>query len=313
MKKTIIDIYKEKIFLEDGEDALHLAGVIRRYGKEGWTKNKISEALGMIDPKLRSLSEVNDISGRTNGIIAMIKDPKNYLPMDEITIKLAEIEGISTKDYATFMAGWKKFLKDNSAYFDDFLDLYLVFAFKGNYNNNGIIEDLVKMTQNVDFLSLDMATFNTFREIYNSLLPSDKKFVADSIRDPYVRGALTKNAKALLIVDGSNIAMVGSPYPDLNNIFLSFRLIGKMHETPWPFKIIFDENFEYNLRGTQRRIFEEKFQKHPDVKFHSPADELIIEIAKSTNSWILSNDRYHDYPKINAIFLRFDGKKVWKD
>ncbi|BBJ28498.1 hypothetical protein [Athalassotoga saccharophila] len=312
MKKTLIDIYKEKIFLENGEDALHLAGVIRRYGKDGWTKNKISEALGMIDPKFRS--GANDISERRNEIMAMLMDPKNHLPMDEITIKLAEIEGISTKDYATFMAGWKKFLKENSAYFDDFLDLYLVFAMKKNQSSdNGIIDDLIKMTQNVDFLSLDLATFNTFEEIYNSLLPSDKKFVADSIKDPYVRGALTRNAKALLIVDGSNIAMVGSLYPDLNNIFLSFRLIGKMHEIPWPFKIIFDENFEYNLKGTQRRIFEERFQKHPDVKFHSPADELIIEIAKSTNSWILSNDRYHDYPRFNATFLRFDGKRVWKD
>ncbi len=310
MKKRLIDLYKEKIFLEDGEDALHLANVIRRYGKDGWTKKKISEALKMIDPKL-VLSEANDSS---NGIVTMIMDPKNYLPMDEITIKLAEIEGISTKDYSTFMRGWKKFLKDNSAYFDDFLDLYFVFALKQNYNSdNGVIEELIKMIQNLDFLSLDTATFNTFQEIYNPLLPSDKKLVADSIRDPYVRGALTRNARALLIVDGSNVSMVESPYPDLNNIFLSFRLIGRMRETPWPFKIIFDENFEYNLRGSQKRIFEEKFQKHPDVKFHSPADELIIEIAKSTNSWILSNDRYHDYPKFSATFLRFDGKRVWKD
>lgn len=316
-KKTLIDIYKEKIFLGDGEDALHVAEVIRRYGKNGWTKNKLFIALGMIDTKLKKLSEIKFDSSsakrNVNGILAMLVDPKNYLPMDDITLKLSEIAGISTKDYATFLSGWRKFLKENENYFDDFLDLYLVFAFEKTHSDDDILDELVKMTQNLDFLSLDLATFKTFKEIYDSLLPSDKKKVAESIKDPYVRGALTRNAKALLVVDGSNIAMVESPYPDINNISLAFYLMGKMRETPWPFKIIFDENFEYNLKGTQRQLFAERFQRHPDVKFHSPADEMIIEIANTTNAWILSNDRYHDYPHVNAVFLRFDGKKVWKD
>lgn len=326
--KKVIDLYKEKIFLGDGENALHLAAVIRRYGKDGWTKNKISIALGMISPELKELSKINDfepakiqeISKKTGiqisklSLLAMIIDPHRYLPMDDMMVKLSKIENIKISNYSEFLSGWRKFLDLNSEYFDDFLDLYLVISEKREYeNDSSLVNETIKMVDKMNFLSLDMKTFSTFKEIYNSLLPSDKQKIAQSIKDPYVRGVLIKHAEALLIVDGSNISMVGSPYPDLKKIFQAFRLLETLEEVPWPFKIVFDQNFEYNLRGTQKQYFSEEFQNHPNIKFHSPADEMILEIARTTHSWILSNDRYLDYPKVNAVMVRFDGKKVWKD
>ncbi len=326
--KSVVELYKEKIFLEDGENALHLAEVIRRYGRDGWTKNKMAIALGMINPALKTLSEIKDfdpskiedVVKKTGlpisklSVMAMIMNPRLYLPMDETTIALSKIQSIKVSSYSEFLEGWRKFLAQNSSYFDDFLDLYLVFAEKLEYEkDSSIVDEMIKMVEKIDFLSLNMKTFKAFREVYGDLLPSDKNKIAESIKDPYVRGALTRHINALLIVDGSNIAMVGSPYPDLKNIFLAFRSIGNLKEVPWPFKIIFDQNFEYNLRGTQKNLFAEKFQKHPDVKFYSPADELILEIAKSTNAWILSNDRYHDYPRVKSVMLRFNGTQVIKE
>ncbi|GEM_PF-1575743 len=326
--KTIADLYKEKIFLEDGENALHLAEVIRRYGKDGWTKRKIAIALRMIDPNLEELSEITDfdpskteeVSKKTGipisrlSVMSMIIEPKKYLPMDDVMIKLSVNQSIDVSNYSTFLSEWRKILSQNQGYFDDFMDLYLVLSEKREYEkDSSLVDETIKMVEKKDFLSLDMKTFKTFREIYDSLLPSDKKQIAESITDPYVRGALTRHTDALLIVDGSNIAMVESHYPDLENISLAFKLIGNLKEVPWPFKIVFDQNLEYNLRGTQKNLFVEKFQKHPDVKFHSPADEMILETARSTNAWILSNDRYHDYPRIDCVMLRFDGKSISKE
>lgn len=325
---NVVELYKEKVFLEDGENALHLAEIIRRYGKDGWTKRKIAIALEMIDPNLKELSEITnfdpskteEISKKTGipisklSVMSMIIEPQKYLPMDETMVKLSVNQSIDVSNYSAFLSGWRKVLLQNTGYFDDFIDLYLVLSEKRAYEkDSSIVDETIKMVEKIDFLSLDMKTFGTFKEIYNSLLPSDKKKIADSIKDPYVKGALTRHAGSLLIVDGSNVAMVGLTYADLKNIFLAFRLIGNLKEVPWPFKIIFDQNFEYNLRGTQKKLFEEKFQKHPDVKFHSPADEMILEIARSTNAWILSNDRYHDYPRVDCVMLRFDGKSIFKD
>jgi len=325
--KRVLELYKEKILAKDGESALHLAEVIRRYGKDGWTKGRMEIALGMIRQDLKELagikefdpSKIEEISKRTGvplsklGIMAMIMYPEKYLPMDEMMISLSEVEGIKTSTYSEFVTGWKKFLANHREYFDDFLDLYIVLENGKAYeSDSSIVEEVIKMVFKVDSLSLDERTFSAFQEVYSSLLPSDRRKVSDSITDTYVRGALTRNAHAILLIDGSNISMVNAPYPDLTNIFKAFELLGKMKEVPWPFKIIFDENLEYKLKGSQKILFAEKFQKHPNVKFHSPADEMILEIARSTHSWILSNDRYLDYPKFNAVMVRFDGKKVWK-
>ncbi len=326
--KSIIDLYREKIFTEDGEELLRLAEVIRRYSDGGWTKGKLEIALNMVRAGLGELSKIKEfdphsidkVSKQSGipvsdlGIMAMIVSPENYLPMDETMISLSKIEGIRTDNYQEFLKGWRKFLKDHQDYFDDFLDLYMVVSDKKIENTNkSIIEEIIRMVEKLDFLSIDEKTIKTFEDIYPSFLPSDREKIAGSIRDPYVSGVLIRNGKVGIIVDGSNISMINSPHPDLMNIFRAFESLGNMKNVPWPFKIIFDANIEYTLHGSQKVLFAEKFQKHPCVKLYSPADELILELAKTSHFWILSNDRYLDYPKVDAVTLRFDGKTVWKD
>lgn len=325
----IIKIFMDRMLSEEGEDALHIANVIRRYSEGGWSKKKIKRALSMISPDLEEMasffnmdpSQTEKISKNTGvpiskiSFVSMLLDPKSYFPMDENTADISEEEGISTNSYTLFLQGWRKFIKKNSQYADDFLDLYMVLFGKAkeSITNNSVVSDLTAQFKNVGIFSLTDGNIKDFREIYSQLLPSDKEKVANSIKDLYVKGVLLRPRNEQLVVDGSNVAMVNLPYPDLDNIFIAFEIIGKMKKVPWPFRMIFDANFTYKLRGSQKKLFETTFQKDHRVSLHSPADEKILEIARMRPSCILTNDRYLDYPKVNAIMLRFDGKHVWED
>ncbi len=319
----------DKMLSEKGEDALHIANVIRRYSEGGWSKKKIKRALSMISPGLEEMAiffnmdpSKTEKTSQSTGVpiskisfVSMLLDPKSYFPMDKNTIDISKKEGISTKSYTAFLQGWRKFIKRNSQYADDFLDLYVVLfgGKKWTASDNLVSRELITQFENTSLFSLTDKEVRDFREIHSQLLPSDRQKVANSIRDPYVKGVLLRPRNEQLVVDGSNVAMVNSPYPDLNNIFVAFELIGKMKKVPWPFRMIFDANFTYKLRGSQKILFKTTFQSDPRVSLHSPADEKILEIAKMIPSCILTNDRYLDYPKVNALMLRFDGKRVWED
>ncbi len=319
----------DRMLSEEGENALHVANVIRRYSENGWSKKKIQRALSMISPDLEETANFFDINpsetekiSQNSGVpiskisfVSMLLDPNLYFPMNKNTVALSKKEGIATSSYTSFLRGWRKFIKKNSQYADDFLDLYLVLFDRSeeSVSDNSIVSDLITQFKNADIFSLVDKTVKDFREIYFKLLPSDKRKVANSITDPYVKGALLRPRNERLVVDGSNVAMVNLPYPDLDNIFIAFELIGKMKKVPWPFRMIFDANFVYKLRGSQKKLFESVFQKDSRVSLHSPADEKILEVAKMTSSCILTNDRYLDYPKINAVMIRFNGKRVWED
>ncbi len=330
MSKTL-SLYLKRLMTEEGENLLHLAGIIRRYSEGGWTKKKLQVALDMIQPGLGEISKTIDMDfnvvnveelSKKSGIplselsvIAMVLNPQMYFPMDKGTVEISKGEGIQTDNYLKFIKGWRKFLKDHSEYADDFLDLYLVLFGKRDelMSDSSVVFELISMVKDVDFLSLNEKTVKDFRDIYDRLLPLDKEKVSNSINDPYVKGVLLKPMNTKLVVDGSNVAMVKSLYPDLENIFLAFKLIGKMKKVPWPFRIVFDANFIYKLRGSQVATFKNRFLKDPRISFHSPADERILEIATLGPSCILTNDRYLEYPKVRAIMLRFDGKRVWED
>ncbi len=328
MGKTL-SLYMKQIMSEKGENLLHTAGIIRRYSEGGWTKKKFQRALDMIQPGLGEMSEfvgmdlqnIENISKRSGiplsklSIAAMVLSPKAYFPMNKWTIEISKDENIQTNNYLSFIQGWRKFLKNNSQYADDFLDLYLVLFGERNesMSDNSIVQELISMTKKVDFLSLNEKMVRDFRDIYTNLLPSDRKKISNSIHNSYVKGVLLRPMGVKLVVDGSNIAMVKSFYPDLGNIFSAFESIGRMKRVPWPFRIVFDANFIYKLRGSQIIMFKRLFQKNSKISFHSPADEKILEIASTEHSCILTNDRYLDYPKVKAIMLRFDGQRVWED
>ncbi len=325
----ISSILMEKMLSEEGENALHQANVIRRYAESGWTKKKMEMALEMINPSMKELStffnispsDAEDIAKRSGvalsklSFVCMLLEPASYFPMNDETLSLSKEIGIFSKNYSTFLKGWKKVLHSYSEYVDDFLDLYMLLFGKTDksMSDNSVVKDLIKLFKSKDFLSLREKDVKDFQEIYSALLPSDKSKVAESLADSYVKGVFLRIDRRMLIVDGSNVAMVGKANPDLNNIFQAFELVGKLKKVPWPFAIVFDANFPYKLKGSQRILFEREFQKHPAVYLHSPADEKILEMASCHPSYVLTNDRYMDYPKVDFVNLRFDGKKVWED
>ncbi len=325
----ISSLLMKKMLSEEGENALHTANVIRRYAEGGWTRKKMETALEMINPSIKKLSIFYDMSplevekvAKKSGVklsalsfVCMLLEPKTYFPMNDETLSFSKEIGIPFKDYPSFLKEWRKLLRSHAEYVDDFLDLYMLLFGKADdeMSDESVVEELIGLFKKKNFLSLTQEDVRDFQEIYSNLLPSDKRKLSDSISDSYVKGVLLKRDRKMLIVDGNNIAMVGRARVDLDNIFLVFELLGRMKKVPWPFAIVFDANFIYQLKGSQKTLFEGKFLKHPSVYFHSPADEKILEMASHTPACVLTNDRYMDYPKVEFTKLRFDGKKIWED
>ncbi len=329
MKTNLGKLLLNRMMTEEGENALYTAKVLKDYSHGTWTRKKMELALKMIAPKLGELAqfynmnplEIERISMKSGipiaklSFVCMLLKPSMYFPMNSETIQLSKKLGVSCTDYERFLKEWRKLLQAYSSYVDDFLEMYLLLFGRSDerISDNSVVEEMVKLFQGKDFLSLREKDVKDFRDIYSELLPSDKAKVTEVLTDPYVKGAILRTDRRILIVDGSNIALVRSVKPTLENIYRAFRAVGNMKKVPWPFYIIFDANFEYTLRGSQLDEFKKKFLNHPRVSFHSPADEKILEMASSFPSAILTNDRYLDYPKINAMMLRFDGRKVWED
>ncbi len=329
MMDKLSSILMQKMLSEEGENALHVANVIRRYGVDGWNQKKMERALKMINPNLKELSlffdvipsDVEKIS-KEKGIslsnltfVCMVLKPTSFFVMNEETLSLSRKLGIQSNGYDEFLKEWRKLLHSHREYVDDFLDLYLLLFGKNDkkMSDNSIVLELSNIFKNKDFLSLTQRDVEDFQEIYSSLLPSDREKVVREISDPYVKGVLLRRVNRALIVDGSNIAMVNRTKADLDNIFYVFKAIGNVKKVPWPFFIVFDANFPYQLKASQRVLFEKELQRHPHIYLHSPADEKILEMASYMPSYVLTNDRYLDYPKVDFLRLRFDGKKVWED
>ncbi len=319
----------DKMMSEEGENNLYTANVIKKYAEGGWTKKKMEIALKMIAPNLKELSvfhginpnHIEIIAARSGvdvsklSFVAMVLEPSEYLAMCDETLKLSEKLGFSVSTYSDFMNKWRRILRTCSSYVDDFLEFYILLFGKSDekMSNNSIAKEMIELFGKKDYLTLEDNDVKDFREIYDELLPSDKKRVIDSIEDEYVKGVLLRKNERVLIVDGSNIAFTHNAKPSLEMIDKAFTAVGRMRKVPWPFYVVFDANFEYKLNGSQLDEFKRRFLKHPRISFHSPADERILEMASSFSASILTNDRYLDYPKVRAVKLRFDGKKVWED
>ncbi|OAA30059.1 hypothetical protein AT15_00670 [Kosmotoga arenicorallina S304] len=111
---------------------------------------------------------------------------------------------------------------------------------------------------------------------------------------PYVRAVLFAKRTIPIVIDGSNIIYSKSDFPDLKNITRLFELFARSSPVYFPYRIIFDKNVRYKIKGSQQLELE-KLLYLPHVELYSPADDRIIQLARSLNGRILSYDRFLEY------------------
>ncbi|RKX49671.1 MAG: hypothetical protein DRP25_05970 [Thermotoga sp.] len=242
--------------------------------------------------KKKNLQKRLEIASKQLGVseIAVLEilfwyDPSTYpLPSDKM-LKL--FKGNSAMDFLNFS---KDLLKREKV--RNFLDLFL--KLEGELadvqTQETIVEDLARRINEID---LPFASkVSKYKEIYEILDRKDKDKLLSRLKvHDYVVAGLVRKPKAPLIVDGSNILWFG----DLSfRIFdVLFQELSSFETLFFPFKVVFDRNVEYIVPESEKESLK-KWLSSPDVLLESPADDLIIDLAVSSNGVILSNDKFKD-------------------
>ncbi|MEJ5258404.1 MAG: ribonuclease [Fervidobacterium sp.] len=124
------------------------------------------------------------------------------------------------------------------------------------------------------------------RDFVEYLTPIEKENLRQKLH-PYVWKILISKSTAIpIVIDGNNVLM--SPklkFPEKIDSLLEY--IARLNQTYFPFFIVFDENAKYKFRT--------KYFEYKRVYYHSPADELIIGLAKELGGVVCSQDRFKDY------------------
>ncbi|WP_156173156.1 hypothetical protein [Kosmotoga pacifica] len=120
---------------------------------------------------------------------------------------------------------------------------------------------------------------------------------------PYVRSVLFAKNTIPIIIDGSNIAYSKAEFPDLKNLSRVFELLAYCSPVYFPYRIVFDGNVRYKIRGSQQLELE-RWLMLPHVELYSPADERIIQLAKSVGGSVLSYDRFMEYDTEGIEIIR---------
>jgi len=282
--------------------------------KSGWKKKDLSELKAIflgelskvkVEPdvfefivkeiildKKKNLQKRLEIASKQLGVseIAVLEilfwyDPSTYpLPSDKM-LKL--FKGNSAVDFLNFS---KDLLKREKV--RNFLDLFLKLEgeLTETRKQETIVEDLARKINEIDLPFASKVL--EYKEIYEILNGRDKDRLLSQLKvHDYVVAGLVRKPKAPLIVDGSNILWFG----DLSfRIFdVLFQELSSLGTFFFPFKVVFDRNVEYIVPESEKESLR-KWLSSPDVLLESPADDLIIDLAISSNGVILSNDRFKD-------------------
>ncbi|QTA37848.1 hypothetical protein JYK00_09015 [Thermosipho ferrireducens] len=184
----------------------------------------------------------------------------------------------------------KRLIKENLS---DFLELYA-------YDTCSKHEDslLKSIKEEVKRLSIyeDLSDVEWLRELITYLDPISKEEIRKLTVHPYIKRALFSKPKGPAVLDGSNIIFWSFP-PNEANIELVIEKLGTIRDFYFPFYIVFDKNIKYK--------FNSKYFRHPNTYFHSPADELILSLAKEKKGVIISKDKFKEW---NSNIKRLEFK-----
>jgi len=121
------------------------------------------------------------------------------------------------------------------------------------------------------------------------------KIFLEERMNSYMLRALFAKQSRMIIVDGSNIVHAADGSINMLLLEEAFDELASMPRFFFPPRIVFDANIEYVVTREPDVSILKKWLLSPWVKLHSPADEIIVEMAKRFNASILSRDKFRDY------------------
>jgi hypothetical protein len=89
-----------------------------------------------------------------------------------------------------------------------------------------------------------------------------------------------------VVIDGSNI-LLAFELRGPERIDTLLELISKLDQTYFPFYLVFDANAKYK--------FHTRYFNYKRTYYHSPADELILGLAREVRGVVCSKDKFKDY------------------
>ncbi|MEA2067094.1 MAG: hypothetical protein U9O65_08405 [Thermotogota bacterium] len=133
------------------------------------------------------------------------------------------------------------------------------------------------------------------KNLLKKLNKEERKKIVNSISNSYVKNVIKSKRTYEVIIDGSNIIYSGEDFPDITKIDMLFtNTLSKIKTTFFPYRIIFDANIRYLVKGFQQEELE-KWLALPQTELYSPADERILQLADEKNASVISYDRFLEY------------------
>ncbi|MEN3041777.1 MAG: ribonuclease [Fervidobacterium sp.] len=190
------------------------------------------------------------------------------------------------KNYKEFMNKKRKRLREFNL--ENYLQLYAL----ESSEKDTFIREISKKA--LEIQPENVEDYIWMRDFIFYLDPMEKNKIKSKLH-PYVWKVLSNTSGVPVIIDGNNVLMsnklVGSEKID---VLLS--LIAKLDRLYFPFYIVFDENAKYK--------FKTKYFNYKRVYFHSPADELIIALAKEIKGVVCSMDKFKEYELVENIWYK---------
>ncbi len=203
-----------------------------------------------------------------------------------------EVKNLS--EFKTILKEQKELLKKTGL--TNFLELYAL----QSVEKESFFEDIKSNLINVNKMNLEENLWIV--DFWRKLSPVQKKEV-EKLLDKYVLYVLenlSKGRKGIpVVIDGNNVFLSTElKYTKEDKIDVVLNYLTRLKELYFPYYIVFDNNAPY--------IFDTGYFDHKNTYFHSPADELLIEIAKERNGVIFSKDKFRNYAE-NIKTLWFGG------
>jgi hypothetical protein len=104
-----------------------------------------------------------------------------------------------------------------------------------------------------------------------------------------------------LVIDGNNLCYLHSPRKFLG--LSALRPLANALVEKYEVMVVFDASIREQLRKNDRQIaecFSNRVRVHI-VATDQKADESLLKIASETDDWVVSGDRFGDYPEMPAV------------
>ena len=109
---------------------------------------------------------------------------------------------------------------------------------------------------------------------------------------PYISKIVTSRRSTPLVIDGNNFLWKHDLcVKDFDDLFLALSSEKKAF---YPVYIVFDRNVEHIVPKSGKSLLEDILSSKFTYR-HSPADELIISLARQKNAVVMSEDRFKEY------------------